>query len=98
VRGHMLEQARPVVVTLYDVIPYVFPDWYQRDGITRAFFRRRAELLRNADAVVAISEHTRRDAIELIHFESPRRVAILPSRLAASFKVTQGSPSACALK
>jgi glycosyltransferase involved in cell wall biosynthesis len=69
---HMLDAATTVVATLYDAIPFVFPDWYQRDDATRSFFRRRAELLRVVDAVLAISEHTRRDAIERLGLDPAR--------------------------
>ena len=69
---HMLDAATTLVVTLYDAIPFVFPEWYQRDDATRAFFRRRAELLRVADAVLAISENTWRDAIARLGLEPGR--------------------------
>ncbi|HEY1738866.1 MAG TPA: glycosyltransferase, partial [Acidimicrobiia bacterium] len=69
---HMLDSATALVITLYDAIPFVFPEWYQRDDATRAFFRRRTELLRVADAVLAISEHTRRDAIDRLALEPGR--------------------------
>src|SRR4051812_32639584 len=75
---HMLEAADAIVVTLYDVIPFVFPEWYQRDDQSRAFFRRRAALLRTADLVLAISQHTRRDAIERIGVQ-PRCVKYVGS-------------------
>src|SRR3954451_13272987 len=69
---HMLDRADALVVTLYDVIPFVFPESYQRDDVSRRFFRRRAELVRVADSVLAISEHTRRDAIERLGIDSAR--------------------------
>ncbi len=75
---HMLQAATAVVVTLYDVIPYVLPELYQRDDATRSFFRRRAGLVHVADAVLAISQHTRRDAIEHLGL-APARVHYIGS-------------------
>ncbi len=72
VAPHMLEASDALVVTLYDAIPFVFPEWYQRDDSSRSFYRRRAELLRVADAVLAISWHTRRDAIQRLTLTPPR--------------------------
>ena len=51
-------------VVLYDLIPYVFPDTYLVDPGLTTWYRRRVEQLREADLLLAISEHSRSDAIE----------------------------------
>lgn len=61
------------VVTLYDVIPLAVPrdlDWVQRLWTTRA------EVLRSADMVVAISEHTAEDGIARLGLDE-RRVRVI---------------------
>lgn len=72
---HALRGADVLSVMLLDAIPMRFPEWYQRDATARAFFRRRAALVRTADVVVAISEHTGRDAVELLGVD-PARVVV----------------------
>ena len=52
------------VVTLYDLIPLIFPDQYLRDPAMRAFYSARVQLIRQVDGVLALSQHTARDAVE----------------------------------
>jgi glycosyltransferase involved in cell wall biosynthesis len=52
------------VVTLYDLIPLVFPDHYLSNTRLRAEYEARLELIRHADRVLAISQTTADDAIE----------------------------------
>ncbi len=60
---HMLQAANALVVTLYDVIPFVFPEWYQRDGATRCVLPppRRAAAHRRRGARDLRAHTTRRD-------------------------------------
>lgn len=61
------------VATLYDVIPLAYPrelGWVQR------MWEARADLLRTADIVVAISEYTAADAIERLGLDE-RRVRVI---------------------
>ena len=51
-----------LVVTLYDLIPLIHRDQYFH-GPLRRLLRARYELVRSADAVVAISQHTADDAV-----------------------------------
>ncbi|HXA29261.1 MAG TPA: glycosyltransferase [Candidatus Angelobacter sp.] len=68
---HALGESTPLVATLYDLIPLrdpsVLPD---ADAVRR--YRQRLELVRTADLLLCISEHTRQDAI--------RRLGVDPSR------------------
>ena len=57
------------VVTFYDAIPHVFsrmPSWIGR------LWDARAEVLRSADLVLAISEHTAADAVESLGIDAGR--------------------------
>ncbi|MDX6554744.1 MAG: hypothetical protein QOD86_939 [Miltoncostaeaceae bacterium] len=74
-----LEVRRPdvrLVVTLYDLIPLIFPDVYLSDPITRARYRSRLEMVRAADRVLAISEATARDAVRLLNIPREKVRAI----------------------
>jgi len=60
--------ARPdrlTAVTLYDLIPLLRPDTLATPQ-ARAWYARKLDSLRNADLLLAISEHARREAIEAL--------------------------------
>ena len=52
-------------VTLYDLIPDVFPGWYLEDPGLRRRWRCCREVVRTADAVLTLSESAKADAIGL---------------------------------
>lgn len=61
-----------LVVTLYDLIPYLFPEIYLKDPAVEAWYRTRLMLLRRADRVFAISRATARDAVERLGLPGER--------------------------
>lgn len=63
----------PTSVTLHDLIPLVYSDVYLTDPVTREWYFRKIAHLRNAELVLAISEHSRREAIEALDL-APARV------------------------
>jgi glycosyltransferase involved in cell wall biosynthesis len=85
---HAISSTSPLVVTLYDLIPLVMSDRYLRDPKKAALYEARLELVRNADLVLAISEHTRRDALRLLDLD-PDRVVYIGGGVSPWF----GSPS-----
>lgn len=66
----------PTAVTLYDLIPLVFEDRYLQDPEIRAWYYRKLQWLKNADLWLAISEHTRQDAIKRLGLPEDRVVNI----------------------
>jgi glycosyltransferase involved in cell wall biosynthesis len=70
------DPAIATVVTVYDLIPLIFPDRYLTDTKLRAFYSGRVELLRHVDGILAISRHTADDAIERLGV-SPERVHVI---------------------
>ena len=64
------------VVTLYDLIPLVFREHYLRDPVIRTRYETRAELVRQADCVLAISQTTAADAVELLGV-APERITVI---------------------
>ncbi len=81
------------VVTLYDLIPLVFPDQYLYDAGMRAFYNARLDLIRHADGILAISQYTASDAIELLHV-SPERVHVIHAGASEHFARMYSSPTA----
>ena len=69
----------PVPLTsciLYDLIPHRLPKQYLRYAEYRKFHEEQTGAVTSADLLFAISEHTRRDAIELLHIDPDRIVTI----------------------
>ena len=64
--------ASGLVVTLYDLIPLVFDQSYLVTPPLRTYYRARLELLRSADAVLAISAAAAEDAVRLLGVEPDR--------------------------
>lgn len=52
----------PLVATHYDLIPRIFPSHYLQDPARRSLYDRALRLVRQADCVIAISRHVRREA------------------------------------
>ena len=73
---HALRPDVPLVVTLYDLIPLLMPQQYLADTNWARRYHRRLDLIRGADLVLAISEHTRRDGIRLLDLDPNRVVNI----------------------
>ncbi len=81
------------VVTLYDLIPLIFPDQYLRDPALRAFYSARVQLIRQADGVLALSQHTAKDAVERLEV-SPDRVHVINAGTNEHFAAMYPSPTA----
>jgi glycosyltransferase involved in cell wall biosynthesis len=71
-----LVRSDALVVVLYDLIPLIFADRYLTDDRVRLPYLARLQLVRDADLVLAISEHTRRDGIEHLGLDPARVVTI----------------------
>jgi glycosyltransferase involved in cell wall biosynthesis len=71
----------PVVLTIHDLIPFVFPrlyPWIRRERLLAL------RLARRADAVVVPSEATARDAERLAHVD-PARIHVIPHGVSPAF-------------
>jgi glycosyltransferase involved in cell wall biosynthesis len=99
---HTLEELWPswarssdvrTVVTLYDTVPLVFPEHYLRDPVIKTRYETRAVLVRNADAVLAISQSTAADAVERLHV-APERVSVIDAGATAKFATMYRSADA----
>lgn len=63
-------------VVLYDLIPLVMQDVYLNDASMREWYFERVEVLKKADLILCISEHTREDAIRELGIEAKKIVTI----------------------
>lgn len=77
-------------VTLYDLIPLVFREHYLRDPAMRAKYHARAEIVRRADHVFAISQTTADDGIRLLGLREDR-VTVIDAGVSGHFGEAFGS-------
>lgn len=73
-----------LVVTLYDMIPALFPDDYFT-GTLRGMLQSRYELTRHANAVISISHATATAAVELLQLDR-ERVSVCYGAFSSSFQ------------
>jgi glycosyltransferase involved in cell wall biosynthesis len=75
-----------VSATLYDLIPMIFKEHYFSDKAFKHSYLQRLAWLRNVDLILAISDASRDDAIELLGIEPSRIVSIyggIPKQLSS---------------
>jgi glycosyltransferase involved in cell wall biosynthesis len=80
--GQPLRTRLPVVVTVHDLIPFVMPrdyPWVRRARIPGL------RLLCRADAVIAVSESTRRDVLRFTKTD-PKRITVIPEGVSPVFR------------
>jgi glycosyltransferase involved in cell wall biosynthesis len=65
-----------VVVTVHDAIPLIYPDDYLRNAAHRGFFNFQMTLSRRADAVITVSETSKRDLVAIGRFD-PSKIAVI---------------------
>ena len=70
------DPAIETVLTLYDLIPMLFPDHYLSDSIWTSLHWARREFVRQADLLLCISEATATDGIRLLDLPEQRVVNI----------------------
>ena len=77
-----------VSATLYDLIPLIFRDHYFQNDDFRKWYMARLAWLRQADLLLAISESSRQDAINLLGIE-PWRIATIYGGISPHFAPLQ---------
>jgi glycosyltransferase involved in cell wall biosynthesis len=78
-------RSQPLVVTLHDLIPAVYPKENMPDaGVRRAYWAR-LELARHADRVLNVSQATARDAVRLLGLR-PDRMVVTGGGVSDDFK------------
>ncbi len=85
--------ATRTVVTLFDLIPLIFPEHYLWDPRTRVAYMARMNLLRSADHVLAISQTTAADAVDRLGIDE-WRISVIDAGVNDRFAATYDGPSA----
>ena len=71
-----LDRAIPTAVTLYDLIPMLHPETYLSNPLAKRSYLRRAQSLKRADLLLAISRSSAREAIDTLTYFPSRTVTI----------------------
>ena len=74
-----------LVVTVYDLIPLIYPEHYLPDPSYHARYKNRVELIRLADRAFAISEATGRDLVSMLDLPA-EDVAVTGTGVSARFQ------------
>ncbi len=85
----------PWVVTFYDLIPLLMPEYYLEDPGLRRRYRARVQLVRAAEGILTLSEATRRDAVDHLGLD-PGRVTVVGAGVGAEFVPPASRPAAAA--
>jgi glycosyltransferase involved in cell wall biosynthesis len=73
------------VITIHDLAPLRWPEHYLRLPYARVGHAWEYTLARRADAIIAVSEATRRDVIDLLRVP-PERVTVIPEAVDTEFR------------
>ncbi|HEV8228901.1 MAG TPA: glycosyltransferase family 1 protein [Candidatus Limnocylindria bacterium] len=72
------------VITVHDLAPLRWPEHYLRWPYARLGHGWQYALARRADAIIAVSEATKRDVVDLLRVE-PERVTVIPEAVDSAF-------------
>ena len=85
-------RSLPLVVTMHDLIPAVFPEENMPDVAVRRAYWTRLELVRHADRVLNVSHATARDAVRLLGLR-PERMAVTGRRSLRRLQAADAVPA-----
>src|SRR5271169_3459071 len=71
-----LETSTRTAVLLHDLIPFLDPERYLADPASNTWYYSKIEALRNAGLLLAVSDSSRREAVDALGFNTERVVAI----------------------
>jgi glycosyltransferase involved in cell wall biosynthesis/ADP-heptose:LPS heptosyltransferase len=86
-----LETETKTAVALHDLIPYLDPERYLADPAAKKWYYSKIDSLRRADLLLAVSDSSRREAVEALGFE-PSRVVTISSAADERFTKVNMSP------
>jgi glycosyltransferase involved in cell wall biosynthesis len=88
-----LDAAVPTALTLYDLIPIVRAETYLTHPAVKRSYLRRAQSLKRADLLLAISEATRQEAIDIFQI-LPQRIVNIAAGVSPWFRSFEPPPEA----
>lgn len=79
------ESGLKTAVTHYDLIPLQHPEIYLPSASAQAWYRRKIQWLRNADLLLAISGHSKQEAIDALGIPGDR-IVVIPGGADSTFR------------
>ncbi len=74
--ANAFDLSLPTAVTLYDLIPLIRSETYLTNEISRTWYYRKIESLKRAKLLLAISENSRKEALEVLEIPADRVINI----------------------
>ncbi|MBC3920287.1 glycosyltransferase [Undibacterium sp. CY18W] len=93
----LTDERLVTAVTLYDLIPLVYEKQYLQHPSQRAWYYRKLASLKRADLLLAISDFSRQEGIELLQLPS-ERVVNISSAVDEDFQLCMGTQEALSAK
>ncbi len=78
----------PLLMTLYDVIPLLMPEHYLTNPSVGLPYRRRANVYRQADLVLALSRNSAADGVRLLDID-PARISVVGAGVSDFFSTAE---------
>lgn len=85
--------ADKTAVILYDLIPFLHPDVYLPTTRQQHYYARKISSLRQASLLLSISDYSRQEAIDALHLD-PARVVAISTAVENCFQPGQPTPQA----
>lgn len=76
----------PTVVTLYDIIPLLFPNEYFQNEKAKVWYSQRLKLVRKAVKIITISHSSKKDLVQLVKIP-PEKIEVVYGGVDERFKV-----------
>ncbi|PJF28662.1 MAG: hypothetical protein CUN52_12330, partial [Phototrophicales bacterium] len=71
--------ACPVLITVYDLIPYMYMSHFDYSPLIQAEYARGLEYIKTANHLIAISEATKRDIVRHLGYDAQRITVVYPA-------------------
>lgn len=84
----LLSRGIKVVVTLFDLIPLLYPNIYLIDKKTKDEYFETLHFIKSCDLIFAISETTKNDAINILGID-PQKIIVIMGGIDEKFTVKQ---------
>jgi glycosyltransferase involved in cell wall biosynthesis len=76
------KKTKPLIITVYDMIHELFPNYFQHDRIT---VKNKKDMILNADKIIAISENTKKNILKLYPEIDQEKIIVI--YLGTSYKI-----------
>lgn len=76
----------PTIVTLYDIIPLLFPKYYFQNEKAKNWYLKRLESVKHASKIITISNSSKKDLVKLLNIP-PQKIEVIYGGVDEKFKL-----------